>query len=175
MEFNIIVTHEPGRDNYYWALNQIRDIVGHEVRVVYSKQSLIFLKARDPHEVARRIRSALRGSSTPIFRVIPIDAVVDPLITQVKSEVLKLASKIPKNETYRITIQGHLYGFDEHGRFTRLHTMDSIKILASDIDRKVNLTNPHWILFIKVVMIRNREVAAISLLQKFEFENVQRG
>ena len=174
LDFNLIITHEPGRDNYYWALSQVREILGPDISVIYSRQSLIFIKVQKPHEAAQKIRESLRGSATPIYRVIPIDAVVDPLIDSVRSVVENLAKKIPKDKTFRITLQGHLYGLDESRRFVRLHTVDSIKILADKIDRRVDLSNPDWIVFIKVVVIRNREFAAIAVLENKEMENIQK-
>jgi len=169
-----MITHEPGRDNYYWALSQIREILGSNISVIYSRQSLIFIKVQNPHEAAQRIRETLRGTATPIYRAIPIDAVVEPLIDSVCKVVEKLAKKIPKDKTFRITLQGHLYSFDESRRFIRLHTIDSIRILADKIDRRVNLSNPDWIVFIKIVIIRGREFAAIALLENKEMENIQK-
>lgn len=174
LNFNLIITHEPGRDNYYWALSQIREILGSNISVIYSRQSLIFIRVQNPHEAAQKIRETLSGSATPIYRAIPIDVVVDPLIDSVRNVIEELAKKIPKDKTFRITLQGHLYGFDENRRFIRLHTIDSIRILADRIDRRVNLSNPDWIIFIKVVVIRNREYAAIALLENKEMENIQR-
>jgi len=172
--FNLIVTHEPGRDNYYWALDQIREILGPNIQLIHSRQSIIFLKTDEPHKAAEKIRKMLQGSSTPIYRVIPIDIVTDPLIDRVSEAIRELAPKIPKDNTFRITLQGHLYKSDESGRFMRLHTMDSIKILAEYVDRRVNLTNPDWIILVKVVIIRNRELAAIALLNRDEIKNIQR-
>lgn len=173
MTFNLIITHEPGIDNYRWARNQVRQIVGEGLRYVSSYQSVILYDVdEDPHEVANRIRESLRETATPIIRVIPIDYVVNPFLSEVEEVVKELAPKIPENSTFRLTIEGHLYGESE-GKRLRLHTMDSIKALAKHIDRPVNLDNPDWILYVKVVKyMRGRRKAGISLLRPEELKRV---
>jgi len=171
--FNLVITHEPGLDNYRWARNQIRQLVGEGLRYISSYQSVILYDVdKDPHEVAKRIREALGGQATPIIRAIPIDYVVDPYIERVEEIVKDLAGKIPEGVKFRITLEGHLYTMEE-GRRKRLHTIDSVNAFAKYIDRKVDLEHPDIILYIRVVKyMRGRRKAGIALLKPEELKRV---
>ncbi len=175
MTFSLIVTHEPGLDNYRWVRNQLRQITGGKLRYVSSYQSVVLYDVdEDPHEVAAQIRRALKGVGTPIIRVIPVDYVAEPEIDEV-CEVVKefIAPKVPEGVKFRVTLEGHLLGRGEDGRLRRLHTIDSVRRVAALIDRPVDLENPDVILFIKVVRyMRWRRKAAVSLLKPEELERV---
>ena len=174
MEFNLIVIHEPGIDNYRWALSQVRQFLGNDLVFVSSYQSVILFKvSEDPHEVARRLREALKDSSTPIIRVVPVDYVTDPLIDEVAEVVKELASRIPEGETFRITLEGHLLSVREDNTKVRMHTIDAIRELAKYVDRPVDLTKPSWVIYIRVVKyLRVRRKAAISLVKPEEVARV---
>ena len=106
MVFNLIITHEPGLDNYRWARNQIRQLIGEGLRYISSYQSVILYDVdEDPHEVARRLREALSGQATPIIRAIPIDYVTQPYIDDVEEVVKEISDKIPPQHTFRITLK----------------------------------------------------------------------
>ncbi len=175
MVFSLIVTHEPGIDNYRWARNQLRQIAGTKLRYVSSYQSVILYDLdEDPHEVAREIREALKGVGTPIIRVIPIDYVTDPYISDVV-EVIKesIAPKIPEGTKFRVTLEGHLYVVREDGSRVRMHTIDAVREIARYIDRPVDLENPELVVLVKVVKyMRGRRKAGISLLKPEELRRV---
>jgi len=175
IDFNLIVTHEPGLDNYRWVRSQLRQLLGNDLIIVDSYQSIILAKVSNPHEAARVLREKLKDSSTPIMRAIPVDYVTDPLIDKVEEIVKELAVKIPKGAKFRITLNGHLYEVRE-GFLRRLHTLDAIKRLAEYIDRPVDLKNPDYIVFIKVVrLFKHIEKVAISLLKKEELMRIGGG
>jgi len=172
--FNLIVTHEPGLDNYRWARNQLRQLLGESIRYVGSYQSVILYDVdEDPHEVATRLRNTLKGSGTPIIRIIPIDYVSDPYINDVAEVVKGLATKLPEGASFRITLEGHLYYRGEDGKLRRMHTLDSIKELAKYVDNPVNLENPQYVVYVKVVRyFRGRRKAGISLVKPEEISRV---
>lgn len=174
MEFNLIVIHESGIDNYSWARNQVRQILGTRATYVSSYQSVILYKVdEDPHEVAKELREALAESGTPIVRIVPVDYVTEPVIDDVVEVIKELAPKIPENEPFRITLEGHLYSIREDGLKIRMHTIDAIRKLAEYIDRPVDLTNPLWVIYIRVVKFRRiRRKAAISLVKPEEIKRV---
>ena len=170
--FNLIIIHEPGLDNYRWTLNQLNQLLESNIEITDSRQSVIFAKVKDPHKIAKELREKLKDTSTPIIKIIPVDYVVDPLINEVESVIKKIASLIPENATFRITLSGHLYEVSQ-GLLNRLHTMDSIKRLAEYVNRSVNLKNPDYIIFIKVIkLFKHIEKAAISLLKKEELMRI---
>ncbi len=175
MDFSLIVTHEPGIDNYRWVRNQLKQIVGDKLRYVSSYQSVILYDLDgDPHEVARQIREALKGVGTAVIRVIPVDYVTNPYIEEVCEVVREyIAPKIPEDSSFRITIEGHLMRSAGEGRYVRMHTIDAVKELAKYVDRPVNLENPDLIIYVKVVKyMRWRRKAGISLLKPEELMRV---
>ncbi|MEO3993861.1 MAG: THUMP domain-containing protein [Desulfurococcaceae archaeon TW002] len=173
--FNLIVIHEPGPDNWRWARNQLRQLLGVEGRILTSYQSvMLYLVEGNPHQVAGKLRESLSGGGTPIIRIIPVDYVVDPYLDEVIEIVKNMVTKIPQNESFRITLQGRLMSVDSEGRKIVMHSMDSIKEIAKYIDRPVNLENPDWVVFIKIVKVmRGKKVAAVSLLKPHELINLR--
>ncbi|MEM1983155.1 MAG: hypothetical protein QXZ63_05785, partial [Sulfolobales archaeon] len=101
MEFNLMVIHEPGVDNYSWVRNYIKQLLGDRVEYVSSYQSVILYLVDEPHSVAKLIKESLSNTSSPIIKVIPADYVVEPLIDKVSEAVKDLATKIPVNDTFR--------------------------------------------------------------------------
>ncbi len=174
MEFNLIVIHEPGQDNYGWARNQVRQVLGLGAIFVSAYQSVILYKVSgDPHEAASRLRRFLKGSSTPIIRVIPVDYVTEPIIDEVVKVVKELAPRIPPDSTYRITLEGHLYMLRSDGAKVKMHSLDAIKEMAKYVSRPVNLKNPSWIIYVRVVRyMRVRRKAAISLVRPEEIMRI---
>jgi tRNA(Ser,Leu) C12 N-acetylase TAN1 len=82
--------------------------------------------------------------------------------------------RIPQNESFRITLQGHLMVVDPEGRRKVMHSIDSIREIAKYVDRPVNLENPDWVVYVKVVrVLRGRRVAAVSLLKPTELINLR--
>jgi len=174
LEFNLIVIHEPGVDNYSWVRNYIKQLLGDKVRYVSAYQSVILYLVDEPHTAAKLIRESVGSSSTPIIRVIPVDYVTDPEVGKVVEAVKSLSTKIPPNETFRITLEGHLYRVSGEGFLERMHTIEAIRELASYVDRPVNLDNPQWIIYIRVVKFRRiMRRAAISLLKPEELRRLE--
>lgn len=158
--FNLIVTHEPGYENYVLARAQIRDILGSDMRVVDTSQSIMLLRVSDPFEAVRRISEELPGS-TPVLRVVPVEEVVEPTVQRVAGTVERLASKIPEGETFKIRIDGHLYD-DKGGVWERVSRREAIDVIAERVDRPVNLSEPQWLVYVKVVRLwRGDEFAAV--------------
>jgi len=170
VEFNLIVIHEPGLNNYGWARNQVRQVLGLDAVFVSAYQSVILYKVKgDPHEVARKLREYLSNASTPIIRVVPVDYVTEPLIDRVCEVVKELVPKIPKDSTFRITLEGHLFRVREDGARVRMHTIDSIREIAKYVPRPVNLENPDWVIYIRVVKyMKVSRKATISLVKPYE-------
>jgi tRNA acetyltransferase TAN1 len=81
------------------------------------------------------------------LRILPIKKVVPTGLEEVKHAALELATRLEKNETYRVTVEK---------RFTNLHSRELIEAAVIGIDttsneRKVNLENPDKILLIEVL------------------------
>lgn len=158
--FNLMITHEPGPENYRYVLSILRDILG-DYRVVDAGTAVILVRVDDPYGAVKELGKH-RGELSIIYRVIPIDKVVDPYVEDVAEEATKLAEeKIPRDKTYRVSLRGRLYWKE-----TRMpaHTMDAIKIIAEKIDRIVSLTHPDYVVYIRSVRLyHRRRVATITV------------
>ena len=166
--FNLIVTHLPGRENYITVLEQLKRILGDELIVVDSRQSLISLKVRDPYRAVNELLRKLPGA-TPILRIIPVDTVTDAYIHRIAEVVHHLVErKVPKDASIKISIDGHPYDVVD-GDFRLLHKSEAIEVIARGIKRKVNLSKPDWIIYVKIVRLRGgTELAAVTVCRPDE-------
>jgi len=160
MSFNIIITHEPGLDNYRFIVSRLRR-TGLEHVVVDKGPSVILIRVSDPYQAIETLREPLKDIPV-IYRVIPVDTVVDPYVELVASKARELAeSKIPQDKTFRVTLHGRLYWAE-----TRLpaHTIDAVRVIANGINRAVSLTNPDYVVYVRSVKLyHRRRYAAITV------------
>lgn len=177
MDFNVIITYEPGEDHSNWVFSQINSCVGSSYIVVKVRNSMILLNVQNPYTFWQNMKKCLQGKDTPVHRIIPVDVVVEPLLNKVVKEATEYALKrIPGNETYRVTLHGHLYTVDERGRLVKVRSIEAVKAIAQDIDRKVDLKNPQWVVYIRTVSLgRWRIVATVSVARAFVFKNIRIG
>ncbi len=150
--FDLIVTHEPGPYNYRYVLSILRDVIG-DFQVVDASYSVVLLRTGDPYGVIEKFREK-NVKPGVIYRVIPVDKVVDPYVEVVAEEASKLADeRIPVDKTYRVSLRGRLYWLE-----TRLpaHTMDAIRVIAEKIKRKVSLENPDYVVYIRSIKFYHR-------------------
>lgn len=55
-----------------------------------------------------------------------------------------------------------------------MHSIDAIKVIAQDIDRKVDLKNPQWVIYIRSISIRRwQKVAILSVARSCVFKNIR--
>lgn len=152
VSFNIIVTHEHGLDNYKFVLSRIRRS-GLNYVLVDRAPSIILLRVDNPYEAVRLLREHISDIQV-LYRVIPVDAVVNPYVEEVATKSTELASqKIPLDKTFRVILHGRLYWAE-----TRLpaHTMDAIRVIAEKINRPVSLKNPDYVVYIRSVKLYHR-------------------
>jgi len=95
------------------------------------------------------------------LRIIPIERVVSTDLEEIKKTSLEIATRIDKNETYRITIEK---------RFTTLHTADIISTVATEIQHKADMKNPNKIILIEII----GPVTGISLIKPNEVISVMK-
>ncbi len=99
----------------------------------------------DPFDVIKKLREILIERPYEfryLLRVIPIERVVKTDMAEIVSVTRELASRIEENETFRVTVEK---------RFTEVSGNAIIKAVASDIKRKVNLSNSDKIVLIEIV------------------------
>lgn len=160
MGFNLMITHEPGLENYRFILAKLRSVGLNHV-LVDKGPSVILLRVEDPYGFTSRLRE-IAGEIQVVYRVIPVDSVVDPYVEVVAEKARELAEeRIPRDRTYRVTLHGRLYWLE-----TRLpaHTMDAVRIIAEKIDRPVSLTNPDYLVYVRSVKLyHRRRYAAVTV------------
>ena len=77
-----------------------------------------------------------------LLRFLPIEKVVLTKISEIKEISIELSKKIPIDDSFKIIIEK---------RHTNLKKINIINEIAPFILRKVNLTNPCWILLIEII------------------------
>lgn len=170
--FNLIITHEPGPYNYRYILSVLRDIIG-DFRVVDSTYSVMLLRVDDPYGIVRELGKH-RDKLGVVYRVIPVDEVLDPYVEVVAERAAKLANeRIPLDKTYRVSLRGRLYW-----RETRLpaSSIDAIRVIAEKINRKVSLENPDYVVYIRSVKFYYRKrVAALTVTETSNILSLKSG
>jgi len=148
-DFNLLVTTRRGdEDNacseIWYLLKEIGDEAAEVDKTGVS--GLIAVKSSfNPFEVIAKLREILKERPYEFrysLRIIPIEKVIRTDLNEISRTATELASKIGKNESFRVTVEK---------RFTKTSSRDIIEAAASNIDRKVNLTNPDKILLIEVI------------------------
>ncbi|MEM1681993.1 MAG: THUMP domain-containing protein [Sulfolobales archaeon] len=171
-DFNLIVVHEPGIENYERVRNYVKQLLGNRVIYTYSYQSVVLYKClNDPHECAKTIREGSHRAGVPIIKAIPVDYVVKANIEFVKEAVRKLVDRIPQGETFRVTLQGHLEKIEEDYSI-ELSSNEAVREIASEVNRPVNLVEPDWVVYVRVIKIGLTKVAAVSVLKPYELARI---
>lgn len=144
--FNLIVSHIPGRDGYFEALRYLRAYID-GLQVFYTRQSIILARVPDPRRAVEILVEKLPPDS-PILRVIPVDAVVQPYLEDVKAAVARLYPRmIPAGAKFAVRVEGRLRR-REGGEVGRIEAQREI---GDVIDRPVDLKNPDYLVLVKVV------------------------
>lgn len=167
-EFNLIATS----DHFYvsnaaselWI--HLRDIGDDSPRVSRTGIKGLIKGATcfDAVEAIHKFRNALTRNPKKfrhIFRILPIQKVVDTDISNIVETVKEMADRIMVKESFRVTLEK---------RRTHLRSLEIIEAAAEVIDRPVDLKNPDWIVLIEVL---GRETG-VSIIRSADILNVQK-
>ena len=163
--FNLIVTTARGQENL--AAIELEDLLrslGDEAPQVTTTSISGLLTAKtslNPFEVIEKVKDIMEEEPWRIgslMRMIPVEEVVESNIDEIAKTVEKLASKIPEDQSFRITIE------------KRHSSLSSSEII---VNRKVDLKNPDWIVLVEVVgaytgisVLRPEQVLSLAKLRK---------
>ncbi len=121
----------------------------------------------DPFEVVERVKKIMEEEPWRIgslMRIIPVEEVVDSNVDEIARAVEKLASKIPEDQSFRITIEK---------RHTQLASSEIIEAAAKNVERKVDLKNPDWIVLIEIIgayagvsVLRPSQILSLAKLRR---------
>ncbi|MCP8321348.1 MAG: THUMP domain-containing protein [archaeon] len=166
MEFNLIATTHRGLEHeasseLFALLTQIGD-EGPDVMRTGILGLLVAKTNLQPIKVIEELRRIIIEDPLRIrylLRLIPIDTVVDTDTGKMVDAVSSLASRIEKNNTFRITVEK---------RRTNLSSSDVIHSVADVIDRPVNLETPDWIILIEII----GRYTGVSVIKPHQILNV---
>lgn len=159
-DFNLLATTMRGNERamcnelLYMLKEELGDVQAQTAKtrirgLIVGKTSL------DPVEAVGKFRNILTERPYEFryaLRIVPIQMVVQTDLSEIKKSAQEMASKIGENQSFRVTVEK---------RFTELHSKDIIEAAAGDLNRRVDLKNPDWILQIEVL----GRLTGISLLK----------
>ena len=159
-DFNLIITTLRGTERQACSeMNYLlKDELGDPKPLIEKTgiRGLLIAKiSLDPLEVIEKLRKMIHEYPYRLryaLRVIPIQKVVDTNLDEIRRVSLELGQKIGEDSSFRVTIEK---------RFTSLHSRDLIEAAASEIKRKINLSEPDNVLLIEVL----GEFTGISLIK----------
>lgn len=135
-----------------YELRNIARLLGFKIKsVAYTGFSglLIALIDGDPHDFVLQLKKAYDEGKVKIrfiLKIVPIDIVVNTNENEIIKSSIELAkSRIEEGETYKIVVRA---------RGATLDKRKIIDVVAKNIDRKVNLTNPDKIVQIEIFPLR---------------------
>jgi tRNA acetyltransferase TAN1 len=109
----------------------------------------------DPLQVVEACRELVRNepwSFRYVLRIIPLEKICRAELSEIHNLVKQLSMKIHDDETIKVIIEK---------RHTSLRSNEIISNVTSDLDIKVKLNDPNWIILIQIV---NR-LAGVSILR----------
>jgi len=165
-DFNLLITTSRGNEEdacseIWYLLGEIGDSATKVDKTGIT--GLVAAKtAFNPFEVIEKFRKILKERPYEfryILRIIPIEKVMRTDLGEIERTVTEMASNIKENESFRVTVEK---------RFTDTSTKDIIEAAATNIERKVDLSNPDKIILIEVVggltgisIIRPEQILAV--------------
>jgi len=132
------------------AQNEILDLLDMfgdpdgESEITEIKGLLVAQTALDPFEVVEKLKELVASEPWQvryILRVLPIELVVSTDLDSIRRATRDLASKIGK-DTFRITVEK---------RHSALESIEVIKAIAGEVESKVDLEKPSWIVLVEII------------------------
>lgn len=99
----------------------------------------------DPFQIVNALRELVKNEPWQIhyiLRLLPIESVVHTELGKIKEAAKKLALKMQSDDTFRITVER---------RHTLLGSSDIIAAIAKEIDNKVDLEDPEWVILVEII------------------------
>jgi tRNA acetyltransferase TAN1 len=159
MYFNLLITTFRNRESdAFDELSQLLYKLGDsESSIEITSISGIILANThlDPFLVVKSCREMVRIEPWRfryVLRIIPLEKICKADIIEIHNLVKELCRKICQDETFMVMVEK---------RHTKLHSKEIISTVTSDLDMKVKLDNPDWIILIQII---NR-LAGISILR----------
>jgi tRNA acetyltransferase TAN1 len=146
--FNLIVStsrfrEEEAQDEILDLLDMLGDADA-EAEITDIKGLLIAETGLDPFKVVDDLKELVASEPWQvryILRVLPVEVVVPTEIDAIRQAAKELATKVVK-DSFRITVEK---------RHSPLESIEVIKAVAGEIESKVDLENPGWIVLVQIL------------------------
>ena len=146
--FNLIVStsrfrEEEAQDEILNLLEEFGDVDA-ESEITEIKGLLLATTKLNPFEVIEKLKELVASDPWEVryvLRVLPIEVVVQTELDPIRFAARNLAAKIG-NATFRITVEK---------RHSVLESIDVIDAIASEIESKVNLEHPEWVILVEII------------------------
>lgn len=166
-DFNLLVTAHKGHEND--AITEIfallADLKDKRLRAGKTGISgLISVSSSSAEVIIQRFKEILAVDPWKIRhiqRAIPVDLCVPTGMETLVEAVKSLRERIEKGQTFRITVEK---------RHSGLSSREVVDNLAQLINRKVNLTNPDWIVLVEIL----GKVSGVSLIKPKQILSIVR-
>ena len=150
MDFNLIAsTYRHREEDAQKELHDILNLFGDpkpESDITPLVGILIGRSVLEPLQVVNRVKELVHDEPWRVrylLRIIPIEcSFPEEGLDSIKNAAKRLASKMQKFETFRITVER---------RNTLLCSSDIIRHVGSEIDNKVDLENPDWVVLVEII------------------------
>ena len=167
---NIILTSQKGSEAK--ASAEFKEIaLQHGLKRLQIEKSafdgILEIELEDPRAFVSFLRDYVKSEPFRMHfvqRIIPVDAVVDTKLDQIKEAAKLLATQIDQHESFKIEID------ERESPYTRRELIDAI---ADVVDRKVNLEAPDKVLQVEVLgeytamcVARPDEIVSITKLKR---------
>ena len=146
--FNLLVSTSRFREEEAQGeILDLLDMLGDsdaEAEITEIKGLLLAQTGLDPFEVVHRLKELVASEPWQvryILRVLPIEVVVATKIDAIKQEAKGLGAKIG-SDSFRITVEK---------RHSPLESIEVIKAVAGEIESKVDLEDPDWIVLVQIL------------------------
>jgi tRNA acetyltransferase TAN1 len=149
-DFNLIVStsrfrEEEAQDEILYLLDMFGDPDA-ESEITEIKGLLLAQTTLDPFKVIQKLKELVALEPWEvryILRVLPVERVVSTDLDAIRQVTRDLAAvKIRNEESFRITVEK---------RHSALESIEVIKAIAGEIESKVDLENPGWIILVEII------------------------
>lgn len=159
-DFNLIVSSSRFREEE--ACDEMLDLLDSfgdseaEAELTEVKGIILALTRLDPLQVIERLKKLVSDEPWEvryIMRVLPVEKTVPAELEDIQGAVSGLAERIGLQDSFRVTVEK---------RHSALRSVEVIEYVAEAVKRRVNLTEPNWIVLVEII----GDNAGISILKK---------
>jgi tRNA acetyltransferase TAN1 len=148
-DFNLIVS--TSRFNEEDAADEMLDLIDAfgdpdaEVEITNVRGIIVARTALDPVLVTGKLKELVASEPWEvryILRVLPIEKVVPAELEDIQGAAGSMAARIPQDASFKVLVEK---------RHSELHSREIIDYVAQQVQRKVDLENPGWLLLVEII------------------------